>query len=929
MEFRVLGPLQVVRDGREIPLTSGRQRTVLACLLLRAGRLVPVTTLIDRLWGDDPPSDARGTLQVHVLRLRRALDDPTVIGTRPDGYLITAGPDDLRRFDELTARAERARRDGDPAAALKALRDATSLWRGPILADVASASLHTEDVPQLTERCMKAVERRYELELLLGQHETAVAGLRTLTAANPHREPLHVLLMRALYRSGRQAEALAVYDRAAAVLRDDLGLDPGDELQRARQAILTRTDTPARTDTAAPPAVAWRRLCQLPSPAADFVGREGELARLGDLLDGDGPGVPVVTVTGQSGVGKTALAVHAAHRLRDRFPDAQLYASLTGRDAAEAAGDLLRALGVPAAEMPGGLQARAAMLRGRLADRRVLLVLDDVAAAAQVEALLPGTRGSAVLVTSRRLLTGLPGNRIVRLGPFTGDEADALLRRLIGDARVAAEPRAARRVAAACGHLPLALRIAGARLAVLPSTRLDAFARRLEDHRRRLDELALGGLEVRAGLRAGHGALDAPARRAFERLGLLANADVPGWLLRLLVDGDEPRALESLVDANLLHSGGADPAGEPRYRLPALTADFAAELAGPPRAPGNRAALARVVRALAGTAAAARDTRARSSNDLPVDDPVPLPRREAPMTGDPIVWLAAHRALLGQVVEQACAAGLLEEAARLVDLVVPLLHRQVAAASLRRLREAVRDAARAAGHEPIMWREEYGLGILSLYAAPHATTAGTWAACAEAFERLGMTRELTYALSTFTFVRVTAPAPGDATAPEPSALAARALRLARASEDHHAEIIALAARADALAASGRDRDGLTTARTALRVARTLREPHFEATALSRVSRCSLTLGDVDGAAEACTRAMRLLDDLHDRRSAAWLLRESACIAQARGRRGEAIGLAERAAAQFLALGDRHGHAAASATLADLSSRRGQRFAPHA
>ncbi|MEU6035711.1 BTAD domain-containing putative transcriptional regulator [Actinomadura sp. NPDC047616] len=966
VEFRVLGPLEVVRGGREIPLSSGRQRTVLACLLVSAGRLVTVSTLIDRVWGQDPPSGARGTVQVHLMRLRRTLGDPALIETRPDGYLIARGPDDLGRLDDLTVRAGDAERAGDLDRALRALREATALWRGPILANVASSWLHTEQIPQLTERCLKTAEHRYELELRLGNHEAVIADLKALAAAHPQREPLHGLLMRALYRAGRQAEALDVYDRAAATLRDELGLDPGDRLQELRQAILTRTED-AGVRPQAPVSLvaddAWRAACQLPPAPADFTGRADALARIERLLAPErlrplDLAVPIVTVSGPPGAGKTALAVHAAHRLRERFPDGQLYAPLGSRDPADVAEDLLRGLGLAAAAIPERIEARAAVLRARLADRRVLLVLDDADEAAQIQPLLPGTAGSAVLVTSRRLLADLPGNHVVRLGPLSPGEAGDLLQRMVGPGRVAADPDAARDIAAACGHLPLALRIAGARLAARPSIGLAGLAGRLRDHRRRLDELSLGSLEVRAGLRLAYQALDPAARTAFRRLGLLARADFSLWLLTLLTehDGDgrdADRALEALVDANLLQPAGVNAAGEPSYRYHELTADFAAELAGSAEADG-RLALRHLVRALTSLTATAEHTHARAFDDLPARRPADAPARPfadaAPVTvdaappdrrvgvsdhleahvrrlpHDPIGWFAAHRSLLVHIVEEGCARGLYEDVADLVDRVVPLLHRQVGAPALRRLREAVRDAARDAGDEPVMWRAEYGLVVLAMYTERRADIVHALRACVRAFERLGMTRELSYALGELVSaeVRPGAEVPardGHQPLPGCSAMAERAVRLARQAGDRHAEVIGLVAQADALAASLHFDSALSTADRARRLAHALAAPHFEATALSRVTRCALAVGDTERAAEACRTALRLLDDVQDHRGTAWMLRESARIALDEGRCDDALVLAEKAAERFCELGDERGHALASATLDDIRRAR--------
>jgi hypothetical protein len=367
---------------------------------------------------------------------------------------------------------------------------------------------------------------------------------------------------------------------------DELGDEPGAGLRRLHGQVLRREPTPTGPEPVAP----WVPLCQLPPDTWHFVGRSGPAAGLAAAIEPDRErtAVPVVMVTGLPGAGKTALATRVAHQVREHFPDGQWYVRLGGmaapRDPVQVLGELLEASGVDPRAVPAGLERRTAALRARVADRRVLILLDDAADAAQVRPLLPGTAGAAVLVTSRRLLGGLAATAVVRLGPLGPGRALELLGRLAGPDRIAAEPDAAAEISAACGRLPLPLRIAGARLAARPEWRLERFAARLRDRRRRLDELAVGDLAVRPGLAQSFRALDPPLQVALRRLAPLGALEFTARTASELAPGrDGDRLIDGMVAANLVDPAGADPDGEPRYRLPELVAAYVAELAALPR----------------------------------------------------------------------------------------------------------------------------------------------------------------------------------------------------------------------------------------------------------------------------------------------------------------------------------------------------------
>ncbi|MEE1785659.1 BTAD domain-containing putative transcriptional regulator [Streptomyces sp. SP17BM10] len=591
MDFTLLGPVSAAVDGRAVELDGAKQRTALAALLLAGGRLVPDERLTTLLWGWEPPATSTNQLYTYVSRLRTRLGAGHGLHRHGAGYRMdTAGTTvDWDRFRELADAGRADLRAARHAEAERRLADALALWRGPALGDVTE-HLAAAEGPRLAEAHLAAVELHAEAALALGRHDELLPALTRHVTAHPVRERARAQLMTALFRAGRQADALAQYEQARRLLAEELGIDPGPELRALHQEILTGTlagpAAPERTAVTVAPAAAAEepavscaeepaaRPALLPAAPRDFTGRESELRFVLDALQ-DGRDV---TVTGAPGTGKSALALYAAERARDAFPDGQLHADLretdgTPRSPRQVLGWFLRALGTAPAHIPDGLDERAHRYRTLLAGRRMLVVLDNAADDAQVRPLLPGGGATRTLVTGLRpALAALEGARLVRLGPMSPAEAARLLASVAGPERLAADPESTARIAEYCDRLPLALRIAAARLADRPHWRPARLADRLAPAERRLGELRIGSLDITTALRPALAALDAPAARALAvlaaaGLAALTAADAAALLDLPLDDAED--VLERLCDARLLEPGsGADrPA---RYRMPAL-----------------------------------------------------------------------------------------------------------------------------------------------------------------------------------------------------------------------------------------------------------------------------------------------------------------------------------------------------------------------
>ena len=512
MEFGLLGPLVVRRADGHVGVPLGKQRAVLAALLLNAGCVVLMEDLVGLLWGAEPPASARVTMQNYVKRLRRALGDcgRDRITTRPGGYAINvaAGELDVQQFEALVTATRVAARERLWERVSAAASAALSLWRGPPLTDVGSDTLTAREVPRLLELRLEAMEARLDAQLHLGDHVGMIPELRRLMHGQPLREHLHAMLMQALYRQGRQAEALAAYRDARRIVVSELGTEPGTELRQLHQRILAADPVLAAPELVRVPGLHATDSMpvvprQLPGIGASFTGRVAELAELGEALDhadSYAPGTMViVAISAAAGTGKTELAVYWAHRVADRFPDGQLYVDLRGCDSGHPAEPatvirgFLQGLGVPADRIPPDMPDQISLYRSLLAGKKLLVVLDNASDEQQVRPLLPPGPGCVVLVTSRNQLTGLAaveGARLLTLGVLSQAEACGLLTARLGE-RAMADPQAMERIADLCSGLPLTLAVAAASAAARPALPLSRLAEELRAGRGGLDVSAL------------------------------------------------------------------------------------------------------------------------------------------------------------------------------------------------------------------------------------------------------------------------------------------------------------------------------------------------------------------------------------------------------------------------------------------------------
>ncbi|AVT31036.1 transcriptional regulator [Plantactinospora sp. BC1] len=610
IEIRLLGPMQLLVGGSSLPLGTPKQQTVLALLAIRPGRIVTLEELIDELWPDAAPASAVANTRSYAARLRRAFDE--VDGTRGllarsgPGYEFRIRPDDvdLLAFEDECQRAGEALARADAFGAEDLIRRAEDRWRGPMLAGVQLGPVLSARRTAVATLRLGLIEQRAELHMTAGRPRLAIGMLREHLRAHPLRERGHALLIRALYEDGDVPGALAAFAAARAELVDQLGIEPGDELQQLHKAVLNRDPAlgrprvtvagpqPGPPSKPGPPAgpldfpdqqVAVPS-CWLPRPVVDFTGRTEAIRRLTEAVERAEPGGPVIRViNGMAGIGKTALAVHLASRLTDHYPDAQLFIDLQGHSSVSpmqpsaALTTLLRQLGVPAGRISTELDQRIALWRSELATRRVIVLLDNAGSRAQVEPLLPSAPGTLVLVTSRRRLLGTDGIIPESLPVLAPDEAVDLLARTAGADRIRAEPEAAAAVVRQCGHLPLAIRLAGARLAHRPGWRVADLADRIDRSSRTLGELSAEDRSIAAAFDLSYQPLREPVRRMFRLLGLYLGEFfhiTTAAALTGLPLPDAKLALAELVDHHLVEELSAD-----RFRLHDLTRQYAADLA--------------------------------------------------------------------------------------------------------------------------------------------------------------------------------------------------------------------------------------------------------------------------------------------------------------------------------------------------------------
>jgi DNA-binding SARP family transcriptional activator len=678
MQFRVLGPLEVLADERSLDLNGPQQRAVLAVLLFEANREVSQADLVNAVWGDPPPEGAIKMLHTYVYKLRKELEPERGKGAKGEvlkgsrfGYQLCIDREqvDEVRFARLLEAARQALTAEDPARALRSIDEALLLWRGPALVDIAGLPFAVPHVRRLEGLRSAADETRLAAELGLGLHDQVVERLQGLVAEHPSRERLRQQLALALYRCGRSEEAVQVCREGLERLQEQ-ALDSPD-LQRLQQQILRQDPElawkPPSSPVRAPSSQATsRRVLQLPPDVGDFTGRRRLTAELEELLggerDGQATAVVVAAIIGKAGVGKTTLAVHVAHRLSDHFPDGALYINLRGTEAkphdpSKVLISFLGALGLDRKQIPDDLDEQMGLYRGVLADRRMLILLDNAANEGQVRPLLPNGPGCGVLLTSRHRLSGLPAvHKLVDV--LEPDQAVELLAKVAGPDRVAAEPEVAQAIVGLCGYLPLAVRIAGARLAAR-DWRLSRLVERLMDERYRLTELEVGDLEVRASFALSYDGRSEDERRAFRLLGLLDVRHFAPWVLAALQDSDVPEAerlIERLEAAQLLESVGEDATGQLRYRFHDLLRAFARErLRAEEPADEQAKAMRRAVGAYLACAEHAAGLLEPGDTLIIDQRPVPewLPRDGVATTvRDPIWWFDAERVNLVALVTQ-------------------------------------------------------------------------------------------------------------------------------------------------------------------------------------------------------------------------------------------------------------------------------------
>ncbi|MFI7673293.1 BTAD domain-containing putative transcriptional regulator [Actinophytocola sp. NPDC049390] len=666
MEFGVLGELTAELDGSAVELGGARPRTVLAALLLRANETVLTGQLCDAVWDERPPA-AESNLRTYVAKLRRGFGpEGHRLATTQGGYRLTVRPGefDLETFAERAGRGRVALASGDNAEAARHLGEALRLWRGAALRELSLGPFLRADIAALDENRLLAQEQHVRARLELGRHRELVGELRTLTVANPLAEPFWELLMLALYRCGRQGDALAAFGEARAVLATDLGIEPGPRLRRLQQLILAGDPALAPARSVVSGISAHR---QLPMDIAEFTGRENELRTLYRHAE-NAVGVPVVAaVEGMAGVGKTRFAVHAAHELvhRRQFDEIQLWADLRGFDPELSPVDpsrvlesFLSLLGVPKQLVPAGREDRSALYRDRLAGKKSLVLLDNVESADQVRPLLPGgATASLVLVTSRRALIGLDGVQQIRLSTPSTDDAVALLATIAGEERVTAEADQAKRITDLCGRLPLALALVARQLRNRPQWSLKGLADRLAVEGGQMNRLP-GREMVRTTFDLSYRELSPESRRMFRGLGLHYGDECCVGASALLAGVGREQAedlLDELVDENLVQESTPG-----RYRLHDLLRGYARECGSREDSPVEQnAAVRRLLAGYLHTTAAARLACDPHARPVPVDD-IEVDRSMVPTfrtAGEGMAWYVLERFNLVASVRAAAERG--------------------------------------------------------------------------------------------------------------------------------------------------------------------------------------------------------------------------------------------------------------------------------
>ncbi|HEX4062066.1 MAG TPA: BTAD domain-containing putative transcriptional regulator [Streptosporangiaceae bacterium] len=934
-EFCLLGPMVVRRHGAVMPIQAGKQRALLARLLLDANRAVPVDDIAETLWGHEPPPSARVGIRNYIKRLRQALgqDGAARISTERRGYMISVatGELDVSEFEILLASARTAARARAWGEAGRQATAALALWRDEPLVDVESELLAAREGPRLAELRLQALETRLEAELRSGGPADVITELERLVLVHPLREHPHALLMLALYRSGRQAEALASYQRARRHLIDELGAEPGAELRELHRRILSGDEELAEPGSVPATGPAPERVVprELPSNVRHFTGRAPELAELTGLLDraGEEPGTSLISVIGgTAGVGKTALALHWAHQVAGRFPDGQLYVDLRGYDpgepvpAADALAHFLRALGVAGRDIPAETDERAARYRSLLAGRRMLIVLDNAGDAEHVRPLLPGAPDCVSVVTSRDALPGLvarDGAVRLDLGLMPSADAVGLLAALVG-ARVDADPDAAGALAVRCGLLPLALRVAAELATARPTVPLAALAGELAT--RRLDLLDGGGdprAEVRAVFSWSYRNLAPGPAGVFRLAGLHPGPDLePGAVAALagLPVDQASQMLAGLARANLVQ-----PASPGRYLLHDLLRGYARDLTvAQDGEPEQQTALTRLLDYYLHAAAAAMNTLfpAERHRRPAVPDPASpesvLPVPALATEAEAQTWLDAERASLVAAITHAAQTAWPGHATLLAGVLFRYFDTGGHFPEAIIVHGWAEHAAHRAGDRVAEGDALTSLGVVYGHQGRYERATGHFERALsryrEAGYQVGQARALNYlGLTDSQLGRYR----------QATTRLRQALDLYRQTGERTGEAYALSNLGAIDRRRGRYRSATGHQRQALALLRDLGDRHGEATALSRLGVLGLRQEHFDEAIGDLQRALALFREFGDRQGEAMALTRLGAAELGQGRHRQAVAQIQQALAVLREIADPSGQAEALNDLGDV------------
>lgn len=941
----VLGPVEVWVGERQVNLGGPKPRTLLAALLLQPRQVVPVERLIDLIWDESPPQTAGALVHTYVSSLRRALGKALI--TRAPGYVLDVDSD-VEMFGRHVTTARQAERANDPGTAVTHYRQGLALWRGPALHGV-DATFARGHALTLEEQKLSAEEGLSRCELQQGRVDEAITRLSALANAHPAREDTRELLMRALHRAGRQADALNVYRDVREYLLDELGIEPGDRLRELQTAILNGSvEGAAAEPLSAPPVVIRPQVVphHLPPDISDFTGRQEALKQVLGLCEApqESTATPTVVISGFGGAGKSALAVHAAHLLRRTYPDGQLFADLrgAGRDLEpqEVLGRFLGLLGVPGNDQPAAHDERVELYRRTVADRRLVIVLDNARSEAQVRPLLPGNANCFVIITSRSRLTGLEGAEPIELG-FLSDEISAeMLSRIIGGPRVNAEPDAAQRIAALCGGVPLALRAAGAKLLARPHWPLKTLAKRLSDERRRLDELEMGDLAIRSSLKLNYAELDPLHRKAFHLLSLLDLPDFGAWVAAPLLDispYDAEDVVEHLVDLRLVDVAGVDQIGRVRYRFHDLVQLFGTEQAVVEPAHEVTEAVTRTLAtwlALVETAVqklprVTLGLRPQLTAEIEVD-----PRLAEDVEEDPNGWLHSETGAVVRAVERGHDLGVDELT---TTVITSLLSSPFAArnefGNWQRTHEVALRAARERGNRRAEAVLLAGLGQLRYEQDDFAAALANFEQAKAIAEEIGETETLAVAyvgmgtvrrdLAEFDQARallekaITLGDNGVVAAArygvgaihrdhgdldEATRAFERCVELYRSLDDQRGEALALRGLSLCHRAAGAFAEAVDLSQEAEQILRDAGDELGATYAAQSLAKASLRAGELDGVEDILAECLEVCTRQRDRFGIALMTRTLGEAALAQGRDDEAAGLLEDALGQWTALG---------------------------